>query len=119
MIPFQSAIQRAIRQTFQLSESSIFVVVRLPDRIDHILVTNNKKVFHGNFRAILQEYVSFLTSLVQVYYLQLKLRHGIFDEPDGFESPDSLNSYLLNNQLFHNGVIAKLDNLGEQNIRII
>jgi len=119
MIPFQAAMQRAVRQSFQLPESSIFVVVRLPDRVNHILVTTNKKVYYGTLRTILQGYISFLISLVQIYYLQLKLRHGIFDEPNGIASPHFLHSYLLDNPFFHNAIIAKLDNLGEHNIRVI
>ena len=119
MIPFQTALLRAVRQSFQLPESSIFVVVRLPDRVHRILVTNNKRVYYGTLRTILQGYISFLISLVQIHYLQIKLRQGISEEPNGIASPQFLHSYLFENRIFHNAIIAKLDNLGEHNIRVL
>ncbi len=119
MIPFQAALHRAIRKTFQLPESSIFIVLRLPDRENHILVTNNKRVYHGSTRSILQGYISFLVSLVQVYYLQLKLRHGISDEPQGISRPHFLHNYLSESPFFHNAISTKLEALGEHNIRIL
>lgn len=119
MLPYRTAMMRALNRALVHRDSSIFVVIKFSDRDNYVLITHSKDTFMGTAEVIMHHYVTFILRFVKAQYLTLKARHGVADEPERGSSLDSIAALLISDNLFISTMMQKLNELTVDQVHLV
>ena len=119
MLPYRTAVLRALNKAFMNKDTSIFVVVKFTNQDNYVLITNTKETFMGTAEVLMQRYLVFILHFVRNQYLTLKARHGVANEPERGSSLDKLATLITTDDLFISAMTQKLHELTIDQVHIV
>jgi hypothetical protein len=111
MLPYRTTLLRALNKAFNHQDTSIFIVIKLSDQDQYVLITNSKETFMGSAEILMQQYINFILHFVRHQYLTLKARHGVADEPDQGATLCYIAELLVSDNLFIEALTQRLQDL--------